>query len=243
MSSTPLTTLSYELSASTQPALGLITLQTDHTIEDDFRRLLFPFKLSLLHTRIPMQDAVNADTLQQMEHCFAQSLNVFPKHHSFDAIGYACTSASLIIGDVKLEELIRPHVMVKHITNPLLATLRALNHLNVKKIGFLAPYHGTIALQMMDYFQQHDIAIERAATFSATQDSVVSLINESSIEEAVKYLTQCRNIEAIFIACTALKCTPHLPRLTQQFGLPIISSNLTLAHDLLNLTHTQNNLL
>ena len=92
--------------------MGLIILETDLTIETEFRKFLSQDEnskeqISLLNTRIPCDDKVTASNLTLMENRFTDSLDLFPKNYEFDVIGYGCTSASLLIGDEKITKIVK----------------------------------------------------------------------------------------------------------------------------------------
>ena len=118
--------------------LGLVTLETDLTIENEFRHFLGDGALSLIHTRIACDDQVTADNLTMMEDRFAESLSLFPPQYAFDAVGYGCTSASLLIGEANVEKIVKSHIDTKHVTTPMTAAKRGLSKLGARNIGFLA---------------------------------------------------------------------------------------------------------
>ncbi|MDX1781544.1 MAG: Asp/Glu racemase, partial [Thalassovita sp.] len=70
--------------------LGLIVLQADETIEQDFRRLLPDPKVALYVSRIPCGADLTPDTIAQMECDLPGAARLFPGSASFDVVGYAC---------------------------------------------------------------------------------------------------------------------------------------------------------
>ena len=226
--------------------LGLVTLETDLTIEDELRFFfagppagVHAGGLSLLHSRIPCDDQVTAENLQQMEGHFANSLALFPPGHAFDVIGYGCTSASLVIGADKVTTLITGHIDVPHVTTPITAAKRALAKLGAKRIGYLAPYISEISARMCADFEADGFAVGAAATFGEGQDSVVGRIAPASIMAALTALAESATdgIDAIFISCTSLKCASIIAAAEAQLGIPVISSNSTLAWDMARLAN------
>ena len=100
------------------PTLGLVVLQAEETIEGEFRHYLRDRSVILHHTRIPSGEAVTHDTLTAMEADLGTAIGLFPVGSKFDVIGYACTSASSVIGEDRVASLItsaRPGVRP---TNP-----------------------------------------------------------------------------------------------------------------------------
>ena len=104
--------------------MGLIILETDLTIETEFRKFLSQDEdtrenISLLNTRIPCDDKVTTSNLTSMKNQFTDSLNLFPNKYEFDVIGYGCTSASLLIGDEKITEIVKSKVLTNNVTTPI----------------------------------------------------------------------------------------------------------------------------
>ena len=99
--------INYELlSRDHVKQLGLIVLQSDVTIEDEFRYYYAGKDVSLFTNRIPFENEVTADTLKQMEGHVGKTMSLFPLETEFDSIGYGCTSGSLHIGGDKIKQLI-----------------------------------------------------------------------------------------------------------------------------------------
>ena len=226
--------------------LGLVTLETDLTIEDELRFFLSgpafgvnQGSVSLLHSRIPCDDQVTAENLQNMAGHFASSLALFPPNHDFDVIGYGCTSASLLIGADRVEALIREHIDVPHVTTPITAAKRALQALGAKRIGYLAPYISEISKKMCLDFEADGFPVEVAATFGEGKDSVVGRIDPTSITAALTALYDSAdgNIDAIFVSCTSLKCASIIAAAEEKLGIPVISSNSALAWDMARLAN------
>ena len=225
--------------------MGLIVLETDLTIESEIHQFLTQTEMasraiSLLHTRIPCDDKVSAENLGMMEKKFEKSLKLFPENHSFDVIGYGCTSASLVIGEEKIEKIVKSFVRSREVTTPMTAIKRGLKSLNVKKIGYLAPYISEIAQNMCQNLAEHGFKISASATFGENKDSVVGNISPESILKAIEVLIlQKKDIEAVFVACTSLKCASIISLAEEKFGIPIISSNSALAWDMARLGRVQ----
>jgi len=167
--------LPFEVTAAAEkPAqMGLVTLETDLTIETEMRHFLSGAPghndasgVALLHTRIACDDQVTAENLSLMEGRFADALALFPKDYTFEVIGYGCTSASLVIGEARVQQIIQSNADVAHVTTPLTAAKRGLAALNVARIGYLAPYISEISHQMCDEFGAAGFAVS-AADFSS----------------------------------------------------------------------------
>ena len=222
--------------------MGLIVLETDLTIETEFRKFLSQDenekkKISLFNTRIPCDDKVSASNLSLMENRFSESLNLFPNNYEFDVIGYGCTSASLLIGDEKITKIVQSKVRTDNVTTPMLAVKKALKTLDAKKIGYIAPYISEIAHKMCSHLSEAGFDVVKAATFAEERDSVVGKITPKSIFKAIEnVIVQSDKLDAIFVSCTSLKCASIIPLAEEKFQLPILSSNSVLAWDMTKLS-------
>ena len=222
--------------------MGLVILETDLTIETEFRHFLVQDEnalraISLLNTRIPCDDQVTTTNLTSMEGHFSNSLSLFPNNYQFDVIGYGCTSASLLIGEQKIEKLIQSNLHADKVTTPMTAVKKGLKALNVSRVGYLAPYISEIAYAMCSNLESDGFEVGGAATFGEDKDSVVGTISPASILEAIESLaSNSKNLEAIFVSCTSLKCASIISIAEERLGIPILSSNSALAWDMAKLS-------
>ncbi len=129
-------TAPYELdpSYSESPAMGLIVLQSDETIESEFKQLM-PDTVRLFHSRIPMAAEITAETLSEMQTAIPQAAGLFPANVDLSVIGYACTSATTVIGESEVRKLIQRTQPNAQVTNPLTAVKAKLKSIDAQRIG------------------------------------------------------------------------------------------------------------
>ena len=165
---------------------------------------------------------------------------MFPLTSKFDSVGYACTSGALHIGSEKLEQLVQEERDCAHVTNPMKAVVTALNHIGAKNIAFLAPYSQHVTQTMIDELEQRGINVSHCATYDESQDAYVGRISPQSIYQASVELCEDATkdeqpIDAIFIACTNMKCATVIPEIEATTGTYALSSNQVLAWDMARL--------
>ena len=231
----------------TADQLGLITLETDLTIETELRHFIGDSigtrvghgqKPTILHSRIACQDEVTSENLTNMRDRFAESLALFPPGYRFDVVGYGCTSASLLIGEKTVQNIVKSCIDVNHVTTPLTGVRRALQTIGARQIGYLAPYISEISFQMCSLLQDEDgLQIAAAGTFGEGRDSIVGCIHPQSILEAIDAIVDqtSTRLDAIFISCTSLKCAAIIETAEVKHGIPVISSNSAIAWDMARL--------
>lgn len=209
---------------------GLIVLQSDVTIEDEFRHFFADTTISLLVSRIPFANAVTAATLTDMEEHLSHTMALFPLDEPFDVMGYACTSGALQIGHQRIGDLVNQARPCGAVTDPLQAVIAAFKANNINQAGLLAPYSVAIAQGMVDALHAHDITVTQAATFDQMQDRIVGMIDPESVYTAACDMARNNpHLQAVFIACTNLKSASVITAIEQATGLLVVSSNLALS--------------
>ncbi len=222
------------LPKDTTHQLGLIVLQSDITIEDEFRYFLDGLPISLLVNRIPFENEVTIDTLKAMEQHIETSMSLFPIDAQFDVLGYGCTSGALHIGDDSISNLVQGARQCSYVSNPMQAAVASFQALEAKNIAYLAPYSEQVSQSMVDKVEQHGVTVTTAATFNEHQDKEVGRIAPESIKKACIELAKESNVDAIFVACTNMKCASIIPEVEQETGIATLSSNQALAWHMLN---------
>lgn len=78
--------------------LGLVVLQADETLEQDFRRLFPDRDIAIYVSRIPSGDELSTDSIAAMEAELPRAAGLLPRAARFDAVAYGCTSGTTLIG-------------------------------------------------------------------------------------------------------------------------------------------------
>src|SRR5260370_14153002 len=91
----------------TEAALGLLVLETDQTIEDEFRFLLPPTGVALHGARLHNQARITPETLAEMEARIEPTARLLPAIE-LGVIGFASTSRPLAIGEAKVPPPLPP---------------------------------------------------------------------------------------------------------------------------------------
>lgn len=215
--------------------IGLMVLQTDQTIEGEFRRLLALDGVETYHSRLANEPLVTPETLQQMEAELPVAVELLPVEFGFSAIAYGCTSGSTLIGEDKVSEIIgRAHPSVPS-TNPLSAAKCAMKALNVRKMALLTPYSPEVTNAMQANFIAAGLQVCVVGSFYQNDDAIVGRIDEKSIVRAAISIGKSSDCEGVFISCTSLRVANSICDIECQLGKPVTSSNHALAWHLLRL--------
>jgi maleate isomerase len=219
----------YHLETDSRPRLGLIVLQADETIEDEFRQIFDPARVRLHISRVPSGAELTPDTILQMEAALPAAAALFPKGMTFDAVGYACTSGTSLIGAERVASLIRSGCKTRSVTNPLTATFAALRALKATRVGIVSPYTDDIAQHLCSEFTKAGFRVPEALSFGENKEAHVARIAPRSIVEAVQLLTAETGLDAVFLSCTNLRTLDAINVLRKQIDVPVLSSNHSLA--------------
>ncbi|WP_425050843.1 maleate cis-trans isomerase family protein [Psychromarinibacter sp. S121] len=221
--------VAYEISEDPIPRLGLIVLQVDETIEDDFRRMFPPGTARLHISRIPSGAELTPGTIAAMEMALPAAAALLPPAVRFNAVAYACTSGTTLIGAGRVRDLVQSHTSTASVTDPLTATLAATHALGIRRIGIVSPYIEAVATPIRRAFEADGIEVPVTLSFGEEVESRVARIAPASIRDAAMSLAAQAKLDGLFLSCTNLRTLDVIPELEQALGLPVLGSNLALA--------------
>lgn len=218
----------------TRATIGLIVLETDHTVEAEFRSLDVE-GVAWYHSRIPMEPEVTPETLTDMRARLPEAATLLPPEFGFNAIGYGCTSAATLIG----EEGVTGAIQVAHpdmaCSNPISAAVAAFQALDVSRIAVVTPYTADVTAPIIEHFRDAGIDVENFGSFNESRDHVVAKISPESIAAGVREIVAATGCDGVFISCTSLRTFTIIGELEAELGIAVVSSNLALSWHLLRL--------
>lgn len=223
-----MTVFKYDVQADRARNLGLIVLQTDERIEQDFRRLI-PGTVNLYVSRVPSNPDVTSETLQQMEGHIPQSATLLPQSLGFDVVGYGCTSGTAQIGQKRIADLVHQGVQTRHVSEPISALLAACASLGITRLAFLSPYVETVSDRLRQTLAGNGVDTPVFGTFAEAEESKVARISPASIMDSALQLVDSSGVDGVFLSCTNLNTLDIITPLENATGLPVLSSNLVLA--------------
>ncbi len=217
----------YALEEDSLPRLGLIVLQVDETIENEFRRLFPPDRARLFVSRIPSGAELTPDTIATMATTLPAAAQLLPG--PVDVVGYACTSGTTLIGAARVHDLVAQAVTARAVTDPLSAAMAQCHAMGLRRIGIVSPYIAPVADPIRAAFEAEGIAVSATLSFGEEVEARVARIAPASIAEAARAVARDETLEGIFLSCTNLRTLDILEPLAQELGLPVLSSNQCLA--------------
>lgn len=214
-------------------ALGLIVLQSDETMEREFRLLFERAGVALYHSRIPSAPEVSAESLAEMEAEMPRAASLLPTSRGLDAVGYGCTSGATVIGPDNVAAAIRQHHPKAAVTDPISAVIAALGHLNCSRIAFLTPYVAEVSAAMRSLLERSGFSISAFGSFEESNEATVARVTEASLLAAILELGSSPESDCVFASCTNLRSFSIIEDAEARLGKPVISSNLAFAWHLL----------
>lgn len=210
-------------------SLGLIVLQADEVLEQDFRRLFPDPDVAIYVSRIPSGADLTPETLRKMERALPRAAELLPPSVGFDVIAYACTSGATVIGAERVEDMIFRSADARSVTDPLTAAAEALHHLGARRIGLISPYIEDVSAALRAALAQRGFAITRFASFEEQAEARVARIDPASIRDAAIEVGRHGDVDAVFLSCTNLRALSIIEEVEAAIGKPVIASNTALA--------------
>jgi maleate isomerase len=218
----------------TEAALGLLVLETDQTIEDEFRFLLPQAGVALYGARLHNDARVTPETLAEMEPRIEPTARLLPSI-GLGVIGFACTSGALVIGENKVAACIRQARGDVPVTDPVTAARTALAALGAKRIALLTPYVRRINESLRAALMARGMQIPVMGSFNEEDDNVVARVTPRSLAHAITRLGRSEACDAVFVSCTSLRVARIVESVEARIGKPVTSSNHALAWHMLRL--------
>ncbi len=226
---------------STNPRIGLITLSTDFTIEQDFHRICHDQDVDIYVNRIPFENPLNHENYLKMADYLAEIANNILPGEKIDSIAYGCTSGSVAIGNKRIAEEIHKSKAGVSVVTPISATIKALTNLKIKKIAVLTPYPRKVNKTIFDYITKNNFDITSFSSFNLEYDSEIASIDPKYLIEIINKLDH-KDADAIFISCTALRAVEVLDQIEKQASKYVISSNQAIIWECLRSVNINNSI-
>ena len=219
---------------TTNPRIGVITLSTDFTIEQDFRKICHTVPVDIFFNRIPFFNPLNHENyLKMSEHIPEISKQILPDQ-KIDVVAYGCTSGTIAIGEEKIKSQIHKSKPDALITTPITASIKAFRKMNLKKIAVLTPYPKEVNLTVFNYLKQNNIEIDSFNSFNLNYDSEIAQVSLDSLMNQISKINLL-NVDGLFVSCTALKIADILENVEKEFRTKVVSSNQAMVWDCLKL--------
>ena len=219
--------------------IGIITLSTDFTIEQDFRKICHNLPVDLFFNRIPFLNPLTHENYMRMADHLTETTNQILPNEKIQVVAYGCTSGTIEIGEKRIRSKIFKAKPDALITTPITAAVKALKLLNHKKIAVLTPYPKDVNVKVYEYLIDSGFEIKSFSSFNLNYDSEIAKVTHDSLIQTISSIN-LGEIDCLFVSCTALKILDLIEDLEQNLKTNIISSNQAIIWDSLRLSKTNN---
>jgi maleate isomerase len=203
--------------------IGFILVPTDGVIEGEMFRLAPP-GVGVHFTRVPGSEDVTVDNLLAMEHELEDCASRFVFGKDLDVVCFACTSASALIGEERVNAaLSRGAPQAKH-TSLIGGVLRALRTLRAKRIVIASPYLDDVNTLEAEYLEKQGFEILDFQGMNLLKDPDIRLVAPDFIREYAKKLNH-KEADSIFISCGGLRSLEIVDALENDIKKPVVVSN------------------
>ncbi len=113
--------------------IGLVQLSTDHSLEMDWAKLLGT-QAGVFSSRVYYSSEMTPEALDQIKIGISDASDLIATGLPMDVMAFGCTSASIIIGEEKVSQLLTKNRGDIPATNPWTAAQASFKHLGAKKI-------------------------------------------------------------------------------------------------------------
>ena len=223
------------------PRVGVVTLSTDFTIEQDFRRICNNIPIDIFVNRIPFDNPLtHKNYLKMADHLPKIVQDILP-NQKLDTVAYGCTSGTVAIGEERIASQIHKSKPGVYVTTPITAALRAFKKLDINKIAILTPYPKLVNETVYDYLQKRRIEVDSFSGFNLEYDSDIAKVDPQHLIKTIKNIDYS-DVDAIFVSCTALRIVEVLQEIEDLIKKPIVSSNQAIIWDSIRSTKIKSNI-
>jgi maleate isomerase len=214
-----------------QKHLGVVILEDDQGVERDLHLL------SSRHVQIHVSRCRSYEGTGDgaaLEHIATAAASLLPSG-SVAAIGYGCTSGSFKFGASQICSAIvrhRPSIPACTVSDSLRAAMTALR---VQRLSILTPYDISLTKRTADQIEKDGATVSGIGFMNSPSDAEIAAIEPTEIVEAGLRILSAHEVDALFIACNALRAVSAVRRLEAVSGKWVLTSSQVLVWNLLRL--------
>jgi len=213
--------------------LGFVLLATEQTVQDDMRRIC-PEGVGVHFARVSNPDSITRESLAAIAPDLTRAAATLLPDGSLDVVTYACTSGSLVLGQERVEALLRAGNPQAKPSSIIAAVLRALEAVRARRIVVATPYLDEINTAERDYLAARGFEVLEIQGLNLERDSDMVRVAPGFILEMAAALDR-PEADAIFVSCGALRSIDIIEALEARTGKPVVTSNQAMAWDALRL--------
>jgi maleate isomerase len=212
---------------ATRARLGVL-VPSGNTVAEPELRAILPPGVGLFVTRLPLTGSTEGELLAMLE--TLESGTKLLADAQPDAIAFHCTAVSTFAPHMAGEIRAR---MQRASPIPALATadaiLAALVALRATRILLVTPYIEPVHRREIDYLTASGFQVAGGANMNVATNAEMARIPPDAIAGQVLAAALDVQADVCFVSCTAIRSAELIAPLEEALGIPVITSNQTLA--------------
>ena len=220
------------MAKSSNPRLGAIypddawvDVETQAYV-DEFQAFL-PSTVEMISAATPVLpgDATAESAVEMAESSHIEEAARRLLRHKATCFAYYCTTVSFVRGpgsDLEICRRITEATGVEAATTTSTAMILALGALGVSRVALASPYLPDVERKLIEFVEAHGIKVSSSVSLSLSSghfrvgpDEARQLPESADTPDA----------EAVFVACTGLRLSPHLEAMENTLGKPVLTAN------------------
>ncbi len=204
--------------------IGLVQLSTDHTLEMDWAKLVGN-SAAVFSNRVYYSSVLSSEGLRDIAKNITAAAKLIAVDLHMDVMAFGCTSASIVIGTKKIEELLTSHHPGIPATNPWKAAKAAFKRLNAEKVSIFSPYPTVVNYPLYRELVNEGFDVPAIGALRIKNDTDITSVSFDSMVGGAQQILSQSKTDIIFMPCTNLRALEHLEKLEKILGLPVVCSN------------------
>ena len=182
--------------------IGLLALANDLIVERDFTNLRpGGDEVMVFTSRIPFEQDCTIESLRTVAPRLAGAASLIVPGSRLDALVYACTSGTAVLGVEQVTALLRSARPDSACVTPITAAWTAFEALEIRKIAVLTPYTGDVAGTLVEALAEGGLIPVATTNMGIERPADISAVTPESIH-AGALAADSPEAEGLFISCT-----------------------------------------
>ena len=203
--------------------IGLVQLSTDHSIETDLQMLVGSSAM-IFSNRVYYSSSMTAEALAEISRGITQSASLIATGLPMDVMAFGCTSASIVIGNEKIRELLTDQHPGIPATNPWMGALAAFSHLQAKRVSIFSPYPTEVNYPLYQQLVTQGFDVPTIGALRIEKDTDITKVSFDSMLKGARHILAEAPTDALFLSCTNLRALEHIEEIEAEVGVPIVTS-------------------
>ena len=215
--------------------IGLVQLSTDHTLEMDWAKLIGS-QAAVFSSRVYYTGDMTPNALDDIAIGISDTAKLIATDLPMDVMAFGCTSATIVIGEKRIGQLLSENRGNIPTTNPWTAAQAAFKALGAKKIAIFSPYPSEVNFTLYQQLNNAGFEVVALTSLNIKKDTDITTVSKKSMIDALDSMLMDCNADVVFMSCTNLRVLDYIGAFENTYQLPFVSSNSAMFWHAMKLT-------